>query len=42
MKIVVAAAAHSARKEHYIARMQQLSPSAQTEMMKVLSEVWDL
>ncbi|TGZ83789.1 hypothetical protein EX30DRAFT_91628 [Ascodesmis nigricans] len=42
LKIVVAAAAHSGRKEHYIAGMQKLSAPAQTEIMKVLSEMMAL
>ena len=38
-KIIVATAVLSDRKEDYIAMIQELSPSSQTEMMNILNEV---
>jgi hypothetical protein len=39
-KIIVATAVLSDRKEEYIALIQGLSPSSQTEMMNILNEVY--
>lgn len=39
VKIVVATAVLSDRKEDYVAMIQGLSPSSQTEIMNILNEV---
>jgi len=39
VKIIVSAAVLSDRKEVYIERIQELSPSSQTELMNVINEV---
>jgi hypothetical protein len=42
VKIIVSAAVLSDRKEVYIERIQELSPSSQTELMNVINEVCGL